>query len=187
MDITDTKLRVINGIAHGANFNLDLENEMDRRFFQGLFGFIRHLNTKVLIYLLPEGCNGIKNNHIVQVENYFIRRVKNLYELLSSELYHPLNRYIDAYNATIIDDEVIDRIVETEGYLKQFTLRDIVFIQEWIEENAHFDEDCMGNYILTKSKILHSLALEDMCCGVFSSKILLPSGQIAYYAFDYGH
>lgn len=44
-----------------------------------------------------------------------------------------------------------------------------------------------GNFIITKSAFDRSNAKRDMCCGIISEDVPLKSGEVLYFAFDYGH
>jgi hypothetical protein len=78
---------------------------------------------------------------------------------------HRLRQYA---SESITDDELcqVDNLIDFDEY------------EDW-EHSGHF--------ILTKDGGEISDAVDGMCCGIHEEEIELESGEIVYFAFDYGH
>ena len=72
----------------------------------------------------------------------------------------------------------------------QITNKELQEVEDKINIRKYFDDrlyEFNSHHIITKSLEERNNALERMCCGIREEDIILDSGEIIYFAFDYGH
>jgi hypothetical protein len=82
---------------------------------------------------------------------------------------HRLRYCVDSESPTISNDE-LNEVIEKIPY-----------------DEYNEDYECSGNFILTKDQAVRDERVTNMCCGIITEDIKLASGEMIYFAFDYGH
>ena len=72
----------------------------------------------------------------------------------------------------------------------QFSDNEINEIRNLIDFDFYLNSeefDFVGNVILTKDLETFDNVVENMCCGIFTTRVKLADNTIVYFGFDYGH
>lgn len=84
---------------------------------------------------------------------------------------HYLRKYIPTESPEITDDELFE-------------------LTTLLDFDSYFNRDeyeYAGNFIITKDVQDRDEAVFNMCCGIIVKDVPLSSGEVIYFAFDYGH
>ena len=82
---------------------------------------------------------------------------------------HRLSRYVDTNSDTITDAELNE-------------IESLIPFDEYVD-----DYEYSGNFVFSKNEADVEERVMNMCCGIIQKDIQLASGEIVYFAFDYGH
>jgi hypothetical protein len=88
-----------------------------------------------------------------------------------------------------IDDENVKFLKRIMG--DECTMTDAEFIE--VEKLIPLDDfnndnyEFIGNFTINDNEDKFNIAVNKMCCGIFTAEYVLESGKKIFFGFDYGH
>jgi len=88
-----------------------------------------------------------------------------------------------------IDDEnvkFLNRIIGDECTMTDAELIEVeklIPLDDFNNDNYEF----IGNFTINDNEDKFNIAVDKMCCGIFTAEYVLQSGKKIFFGFDYGH